>query len=61
MERQKHHCQFENKADALPCHVHLSVRFLNMDPLSRSTENYKSHGNEMLSEDLAHIIQIPCY
>ena len=27
MERQKHYGQFENKADALPCHVHLSVHF----------------------------------
>ena len=27
MERQKHYDQFENKADALPRHVQLSVRF----------------------------------
>ena len=30
-----------------------------MDPLSRSTEEDTSHGNEMLLEDLAHIIQRP--
>ena len=23
LQKQKHHCQFENKADALPCHFHL--------------------------------------
>ena len=29
-----------------------------MDPLSRSTEEGTSHGNEVLSEDLAHLILV---
>ena len=33
----------------------------NMDPLGRSTEEDTSHGKEVLSGDLVHLIQRPCY
>ena len=46
--------------DALPCHIHLPVCLLIMDPHSRAPKENTSHGNEVLLQDTTHLIQRPC-
>ena len=47
--------------DALPCHIHLSVRSWIVDPHSRAAKKNTSHGNKVLPQDTTHLIQRVCY
>ena len=47
--------------DALPCHIHLSVRLWIVDPHSRAAKKNTSHGNKVLPQDTTHLIQRVCY
>ena len=53
--------QFQDMADALPCHIHLPVCLWLMDPRSRAAKKNSSHGNQVLPHDTTHIIHRPCY
>ena len=59
-EWQEYFSQFQDTTDVLPCHIHLPVCLWIMDPHSRAPKN-TSHGNEVLTQDTAHLIQRPCY
>ena len=52
---------FQDTTDTLPCHIHLPVCLWIMDPHSRAPKKNTSHGNEVLPQDTAHLIQRPCY
>ena len=43
------------------CHIHLHVCLWIMDPHSWVPKKNRSHGNEMLSQDTAHLIQRPFF
>ena len=61
LERQEYFSQFQDMADALPCHIFLPVCLWIMDPHSRAPKENISHGNEVLLQDSTHLIQRPCY
>ena len=61
LRRQEYFSRFQDKTDALPCHIHLLVCLCIMDPHSRATKKNASHENEVLPQDTAHLIQRPCY
>ena len=61
LEWQEYFSQFQDTTDALPCHIHLPVCLLTMDPHSRAPKNNTNHGNEVLPQDTTHLIQRPCY
>ena len=47
--------------DAFPCHIHLSVCLWIMDTHSTTPKKNTSHGNEVLPQNIVHLIQRPCY
>ena len=53
--------QFQDKTDALPCHIHLPVCLSIMDPHGRVPKKNTSRGHEVLQQDTTHSIQRPCY
>ena len=53
--------QFHDMTDALPCHIHLPVCMWIMDPHSRALKKNRRHGNEVLPQDITHLIQRPRY
>ena len=58
---QEYFSQFQDTTDALPCHIHLPVCLWILDPPSRAPKKNTSHGNEVLPQDITHLIQRPCY
>ena len=61
LSKQEYFSQLQDTTDALPCHIHLPVCLWIMDPHSRAPKKKTSHGNEVLPQDTAHLIQRPCY
>ena len=61
LEWQECFSQFHDTADALPCHIHLTVCLWITDPYSKAPKKNTSHGNEVLPQDTTHLIQRPCY
>ena len=61
LERLRHFSRFRDTTDALPCHIHLPVCFLIMDPHSRAAQKNMNHGNEVLLQDTTHLLQRPRY
>ena len=59
LEWPEHFFQFQDTTDALPCHSHLPVCLLIMDPHSRAAKKNTSHWNEVLLQDTTHFIQRP--
>ena len=53
--------QLQDTTDALPCHIHLSVCLLIMDPHSRAPKKKISQGNEVLPQNTTHLTQRPRY
>ena len=51
----------QNTTDALPCHIHLPLCLWITDHHSRAPKKNTSHGNEVLQQDITHLIQRPCY
>ena len=56
-----HFSQFQDTTGALPCHIHLPVCLWIMDCHSSAPKKNTSHGNEMLPQFSAHLIQRSCY
>ena len=61
LEWQEYFSRFQDTTDALPCHIHLPVCLWIMDPHSRASKKNTSHGNEVLPQVTAHLMQRPCY
>ena len=59
LDWQEHFSQLQDTTDALPCHSHLPVCLLIMDPHSRAPKKNTSHGNDVLPQDTTHLIQRP--
>ena len=47
--------------DVLPCHIHFPACLWIIDPHSRAAKKNTSHGNQVLLQDTAHLMQRPCY
>ena len=45
----------------LPCYICLPVSLWIMDPHSRASKKNTSHGNEVLQQDVMHLVQRPYY
>ena len=60
LEWQEYFSQFQDTSDTLPCHIHLLVCLCIVDPHSRAPKKNTSHGNEVLPQDITHLIQRPC-
>ena len=58
LEWQEYFSKFQDKTDALPCHIHLTVCLRIINPHSRTPKN-SSYGNEVLPQDTRHLIQRP--
>ena len=61
LEWQEYFSQFRDITDALPCHIHLPVCLLIMDPHNRAPKKNRSHGNKVLLQNTTNLIQRPCY
>ena len=61
LDWQEYFSQLQDMTDVLPCHIHLPVCLWIKDPNSRAPKRNTSHGNEVLPQDTAHLIQRPCY
>ena len=61
IEGQEHLSQFQNKTDALPCHIHLPLCLWIMATHSRAAKKITSHGSEVLPQDTTHLLQRPRY
>ena len=60
LEWQEYFSQLQDTNDALPCHIHLPVCLWIMDPHSRSAKKNTNHWNEVLPQNIRHLIQRPC-
>ena len=53
--------QFQDTTDELPCHIHLPVCLWIVVPHSWAAKKNTSHENEVLPQNIMHLIQRPCY
>ena len=58
---QEYFSQLQDTTNVLSCHIHFPVCLWIIDPNSRAPKKSTGHGNEVLSQDTAHLIQRPCY
>ena len=61
LEWQEYFSQFQDMSDMLHCHVPLPACLWIMDPHSRAPKKNTSHGNDVLLQDITHLLQRPWY
>ena len=61
LDRQENFSQFQLTTDALRCHIHLPVCFVNQRPSQQGCKEEYDPWNEMLPQGTTHLRQRPCY